>query len=356
MMVAINGNERVLVCPLGWGLGHATRIIPIISYLLKKGSTVLVAGDLPSIKLLKICFPKIEYINFPSITVKLSDGKNQFFALAKIAIHLVFKTIHEQKKLKKLIAQYDIDLVISDNRYGLYSKEVKSVLITHQLSIKFPKPFRWAKPMGEWYVRRYINRFNECWIPDNPGGFRLSGELSRPKQMPKNLKFIGLLSRFSELSVADTVCKWDLVAIISGPSPHRELFEKETVELANRLSLKTIIVQGIPQNNSSTENGKVLLVPHLPDKEMAYAIHSARFIVCRSGYSTIMDLLALNRKAMLVPTPGQTEQEYLADYLNQKNIFKSCKQENIKALTIGKLEESQGLGFIQPELIFFTEI
>ena len=317
-MLALTSNERVMVCPLGWGLGHATRVIPIISSLLAKGCHVIVAGDSQSITLLKKRFPNLEFIPFPSLRVKLTKGRNQTLALLKIAIRLLFSIRKENRVARELIKKHKVDVLISDNRYGLYSSSITTVLITHQLKVMFPKPFKWVQPIGERFVRRYAQRFTYCWIPDNPNGFKLSGELSQPKIMHNNAEFIGLLSRFYGKDYTSNSVDWELLGIVSGPPPHRELLVKELVNLSNRLNIRSLIVQGLPSDEvSKTKEGMATLVNHLEDDEMARAITSSKYIICRSGYSTLMDLLALKRTALLVPTPGQTEQEYLARYLKE---------------------------------------
>jgi uncharacterized protein (TIGR00661 family) len=334
-MIDIKGNERVLVCPLGWGLGHASRVIPIISALIGKGCTVIVAADESSISLIKSNFPSLEYIHFPSLNVRFSKGSNQLFALFRIAVSLIQLTLKENKQIRKIVKDYAIDLIVSDNRYGLFHKQVKSILITHQLKIIFPKPFRWAQSIGQKYVKYYADKFSECWIPDNEHGFRLSGELSNPKTLPQNTNFIGLLSRFNQSTMNSHTKRWDLVGIVSGPPPHRQIFENEIVKLSNRLNLKTLILQGTPHGEKHGKvKGKVTLVPHLPDNRFSHEVLSSNYVICRAGYSTIMDIVALGVDAMLVPTPGQTEQEYLSEYLSRIGMFSNCAQNEMHKLQL----------------------
>lgn len=339
----INGNERVLVCPLGWGLGHTSRSVLLIKILIEKGCTVLVAADQISIAFLKSRFPELTYIPFPSFSVKFSRGANQLLSLTRIAFRLFARTITEKNEIEKLISHYKIDLVISDNRYGLYTQKVPTVLITHQLSIRFPHPFKFLKPAGEMYVRIYAQRFTECWIPDSSSGFSLSGALTQPSKLPGNVKRVGLMSRFYGMTINEKDNMWDLLAIVSGPPPHRDIFEQEVEKLAQRLNLKTIILQGLPQFNGRTiENGCVTLVANMPDVEIVETISKSKYLLCRGGYCTIADLIALNRSAILIPTPGQTEQEYLVDYLKPKDIFRFFRQSEIKNINMNDFKATEG--------------
>ncbi|MDD2548772.1 MAG: glycosyltransferase [Bacteroidales bacterium] len=326
-MIDVKGNERVLVCPLGWGLGHATRVIPIISSLLTKGCTVIIAADKGSAALLRARFPNLEYIRFPSLKVKFTKGKLSFFTLICIANGMLLLTIREHSQIKRLVNKHQIDFILSDNRYGLWLKGTRSALITHQLNILFPFPFKWLQPLGQRYVRKHAQQFTECLVPDRSEGIRLTGKLTEPKKLPRNVRFIGVLSRFADIEIDYPKTRWDMLGIVSGPEPQRQILESILIDLANKLGVRSLILQGLPAGKHSAKViGKATLVPHLPDLEIANAISSAKNIVCRSGYSTIMDLITLKRKAVLVPTPGQTEQEYLARYLSQHFGFTYVKQ------------------------------
>ena len=334
----ITGKEKVLVCPLGWGLGHASRSVVVIEFLLKKGCRVAVAADKTQCSFIKSRYPELEFIHFPSYGVKFSSGSNQLFPLIRIAFKMIYRTTSEHFEVKKLIKTYDIDLIIADNRFGLYSKKIPSIFITNQLSVRFPKPFQGFKPIGEWFVKRHAERFTQCWIPDNPSGISISGELTNPVKMTKNAVRVGLMSRFAGDEAQKRIQEWDLLTIISGPPPHREIMQNEVEILAKRLQLKTLILQGIPQSEeNSTIRDNITFVSNLPDKEIAKAICTAKYIICRSGFSTITDLLALKRNAILVPTPGQTEQEYLCKHLSGLNYFTTYSQHEIHALEIKQL-------------------
>lgn len=325
-----NTKTRILVCPLGWGLGHASRLIPIIQFLKDEGYEIIVAGDKPQLLLISYRFPDIQTINFPSFNVSLSKGKSQLLPLIGVAIRLPYHTIREHFALKRIIRENKIDLIISDNRYGLWCKGVKSIFITHQLKVIFPKPFRFLEPIGLNAVRFFSSKFKYCLVPDFSDERNLAGELSNPGKKPKNIKYIETLSRFSDIKIDENSEEWDLVGISSGPSPHREIFIQEISRLSKLYNLKTLIIKGSPKEGMQTyiENG-ISYCGHLSDKDFANAVLSSKYLITRSGYCTIMDLYALGVGGLIVPTPGQTEQEYLAEFLSNKGLFKTCKQDEI---------------------------
>lgn len=320
-------KKRILVCPLDWGLGHATRCIPIIRLLLQKKQDVLIAGSGRSFLLLKQEFPTLEFIDLPGYDIRYSKNAlaiQMFFSIPKILKGIK----QEHELLEKIIQQKKIDIVISDNRFGLWSNQAKTVFITHQLLIK--------SPIGEYVLHRvnlrYISKYDHCWIPDSNDENNLSGELTHTYPLPKNAVFIGFLSRFMNESpcnesLVELKKVYDVMVILSGPEPQRSIFEEIILKQAEQLSLNFLIVRGITEHAPTLETkGNIDLVTYLPSAEMKTAISSSAIIISRSGYSTLMDLTILNKKAIFVPTPGQTEQEYLADLLKRKKIAYSETQ------------------------------
>lgn len=352
-MEILEGKKRVLICPLGWGLGHATRMIPVVDYLLSRGCEVIVAGDEHVKPVFESRYNQVQFVLFPSLRVKFSRGRNQLLPLIRIAFRVFGETRREHKIIQSLIDEYKVDLVISDNRYGLYSKKVDTIFITHQLNILFPKPFGWFGFIGRWYVRYFAQKYTECWIPDNPTGVRVSGKLSTVKRMPQNTRLIGLLSRFASLKEIPTPQnQWDLVVIASGPSPQREIFIHEATAFAQRQNFKSLILCGNPKGNEEQlVDEKVLLLSSLSDNEILEGVLSAKYLICRAGYSTIMDLIALGKTALLVPTPGQTEQEYLSQHLSDKGLFRFAKQHQLKDLNICDIDQVSSTQFVNS--VFF---
>ena len=341
--------RRILISPLDWGLGHASRIIPIINRLLEQGDNVIIAGSGLSLNLLQQHFPQLKSIEIPSFKMKYSAGKSQVWAVIKAFPKLIYYSIKEHQALKRIVEEENIDFIISDNRFGLYHKRVSSAYITHQLLIKLPKGWAWMEPFVACVHRSIINRFTECWIPDFASLDKsLAGELSHPAIMPRNVRYIGALSRFQlgvrseELGVSVQTSEEPsllefsrvqpeitsgasnlrnlVLAILSGAEPQRTIFENELfISLQNNPSENIILIQGkIEAEQKVSKVGKITVYNYMNTEQLQEHILKANEIICRSGYSSIMDLYALGKlkNATLIPTPGQSEQEYLAEYIS----------------------------------------
>lgn len=325
-------KKRILVAPLDWGLGHATRCIPLIKELQHLGAEVLIGTSDKALSLLRREFPSNPYVEMPSYKVNYPRDGNMAFHMLRMAPRIRRAIKKENKALDRFISEYGIDGVISDNRLGLYNKRVPTVLITHQLFIRTPR-FRWAVDRLN---RHYISRFDQCWIPDvSDVHENLSGALSHGKELPKGLSFIGPLSRFDHEDPASfeeggkkAGNDPKILGLISGPEPQRGMFAESLNEELKELDLRATLVTGMPQKGGrKKESPRIREHDHLPTEDLREELKSADLIVTRSGYSTIMDLAALGRKAVMVPTPGQTEQEYLALYHDKKQHFLRVQQD-----------------------------
>lgn len=315
-----------MVCPLDWGLGHASRCVPIINKFIKEGKKVVIGADKAPLAFLKQEFPELEIVIIPGVPI-MYDKNGSLLKLFCEAVKFYRFIKKEHQLLDKIILEKKIDCVVSDNRYGLYSKKIKSIIITHQI---FPKT-----PFGESFLIKRINtllgNFNEVWVPDYKGEKTLSGDLSHGEQKkPKNIKYIGPLSRFKKINSAATKdYKYDICAIISGPEPQRSMFEKEIEEKVLSGGLTAVIFRGKPEEKIIKSPSNIKVFNHASTKEMQRAILESKLVICRSGYTSIMDLATLNKKAILVATPGQTEQEYLAKLHKNNPLFLIQKQGNI---------------------------
>jgi hypothetical protein len=266
---------------------------------------------------------------------------------------LLLAILLEHARLKRIIHATRPELVISDNRYGLWSSKVKSILITHQCRIPFPGYLRVLRYPASRILRLFIERFDLCWVPDYPGKDNLAGDLAHGFPLPSNAVFIGPVSRFSEAGIgnvdnhrsgllsASAPPDGKLLILLSGPEPQRTVLEKIILEQVHSLTCSVVILQGLPGKQLIKAIGpKHTLVSHLPSAMMRQLLANASYVICRSGYTSLMDLVAMNKKAMIIPTPGQTEQEYLAGYLSLKGVFLTGSQENLDLTdTVTMLEE-----------------
>ena len=322
-----NKNPKILISPLDWGLGHATRCIPIIKLLLQNNFRVAVASCGSPLKVIQTEFPNIEYIHFPSVTINYSGKIPAFLHITFQIPKILFGICREKFLIRKIIKKHDIDLIISDNRYGVFSKKIPSIFITHQIAIKLPKSLIFFEPVLYKIHKKIISKFDKVFIPDIEGKDNISGDLSHRFPKPKNAIFIGILSRFEYKP--ENEIKYDLLVIISGPEPDRTYFYMNMLYAILVSGLKTLILTGLPQENYRYKSNNITTVSHLKTAEMQEVINSSETIICRSGYSSIMDLLTLNKKAILIPSKGQTEQEYLAEFHHKKNSFIKQDIENI---------------------------
>ena len=319
---------KILVTPLNWGLGHASRCVPLVQRLLDEGHEVILGGDGESLTLLRKHFPKLRYTYLAPLNLRYSAGKHQVWAMMRAIPQLFFWSLKDHAMLKALLREEAIDQVISDNRFGLYHKQTECIYMTHQLHIMLPKGWRWAESIASRLHARIYARYNKVWVPDYEDPQEsLAGELSHSTfniQHSTLIEYIGPLSRFQNNRNIPSTPNYDVVAVLSGLEPQRTILEQEIIARYSGKEERVLIVQGLMHRpNTRIKRGNITIVPSMSDTELVPVLLGANHIIARSGYSTIMDLeaLGLMQKAKLIPTPGQPEQEYLATYIAQKSLF-----------------------------------
>ena len=314
----MKSKKRILIAPLNWGIGHATRCIPLINALISHNYEVVIAADKRPLHLLITEFPDLEIVRFPGYNIKYSKYFPMSISMLLQLPKLLWNIKKEHETLNQIIDDYKIDGVISDNRFGLFTSKVPSVFITHQLQIQSP----YFSDEIRKFNYKYINKFDVCWIMDDEKE-NLAGSLSKPKLLPNNSLYIGAQSRFEK---REEEKEYDFLAIVSGPEPQRTILEKGLIKTLKDREEKSLILLGKPELNTGEQLGNLTIKSHLSAKDLNTAILQSELIICRPGYSTIMDLAKLEKKAFFIPTPGQTEQEYLADNLMQEGICFAQKQ------------------------------
>lgn len=311
--------STILVAPLNWGLGHAARVIPIINRLINEGAEVILGGDGESLKLLRAEFPQLPYVELPELKITYSKGKSQVWAMLKQLPAIIRYSIKEHKAIKDIVKRYNITKVISDNRFGLYGSGAYSIYITHQIMVKMPAWLKLLEPLVYRIHKSVIERYNECWVPDYADTERsLAGDLTHSYPLPCNARFIGPLSRFEKLKDCCKPIDCDVLAIMSGVEPHRTIYEKSIAERYRDSSLKVILVRGkaFTKDGGDINYGNIDVKGVLSASELLPYILGAKKIICRSGYTSVMDMHILGKTNVeWSATPGQTEQEYLLSVL-----------------------------------------
>lgn len=318
-------TKNILVAPLNWGLGHATRCIPIIRALQENGFTPILASDGVALALLKKEFPKLTALELPSYNIEYPEKASGFlWKMIKSTPKALLSMQAEKNIVQKWVREYQLYGIISDNRLGVHSNKVPSVFITHQLTVLAGKMTWLTSRMHRFYIRK----FNECWVPDLSGMPNLSGKLGHLENSSLKIKYLGALSRLQKL---DLPIVYDYMVLLSGPEPQRTFLEEKLLKELVGAKEKIVFVKGkIEPSQTVQQQENLTIYNFMQSAQLEQTLNESQTIVCRSGYTTIMDLAKLEKKALLIPTPGQFEQEYLAKKYESENILPTVSQDDFK--------------------------
>lgn len=331
-------NPTILVAVLNWGLGHAIRCIPVIRSLSAKGCCVVLASDGDALSVLRQNFPELPALELPAYRIRYPFASMYL----NIAIQgpKIGKTIcAEYQWVQKTVSTYGINGILSDARFGCFSPHIPSIFITHQVQLPIPDPF--FRYMGNAAQKKLFRQYSELWIPDLPAPDCLGGKLSEATGIP-NARYIGILSDQKAIPVGKKT-DIDVLAVLSGPEPQRSRFEQRIIQQISGTGIRVTLVRGVPGTVSSeipsSENLEVL--PFLGRAELNQYLSRSNVLLSRSGYTTLMDLAYWRKKAILVPTPGQTEQEYLAQLHHDRGHFFATAQKKFQiAEAIHQVQQS----------------
>lgn len=316
MICDFGSPKKILVTPLNWGLGHATRSIPIIRELLAAGHEVHIGSDGGALKLLRDEFPAIPFITLPGYNINYA-AKNLLLGLVFQWYKILRAVLLEQRMVRRFVKKKNIDIIISDNRLGCISRSTHNIIISHQLTMLTPL-LVWTFLATQANLF-WIRRFDEVWVPDSPPPDNLTGKMATASNL-RNVHYIGILSRFQLL---DLPIQRDFIAILSGPEPRRTNLERKILKQWQPIPHSLLIVRGIPDIDIALPAlpPQISSVPYLTAQKLNEAICSSRYVISRTGYTTVMDMLTLQKKCILIPTPGQPEQEYLGRHLKKYTDF-----------------------------------
>ncbi len=339
-------NKTILVAPLNWGLGHATRCIPIIKALQANNFTPIIASDGVALELLRKEFPYLKTLELPSYQIEYAkNGKNFKWKLIK-SLPKMLEAISEEKSIvKRWVKKYKINGIISDNRLGVFSKKIPSIFITHQLNVMTGNTTWITSKLHQFIIKKY----NACWVPDVNSTLNLTGKLGHLDNNNLSINYIGPLSRMHKMPLP---IQYELMIILSGPEPQRGLLEAHLMEEVKRYDGKVVFIKGLIEEQQKKEQiGNVTYYNFMKTRQLEQTFNESDKVLCRSGYTTIMDLAKLNKKAFFIPTPGQYEQVYLAEKLQKEGLVPFTYQECFKIEDISRIEQFEGL----PQLESITD-
>lgn len=320
-------GKTIFISPLDWGLGHATRCVPIIRKL-RETNKIIIGTTALTEKIFQLEFPDLQKINVPAYNIKYSSVLPLWLKLL-FSGPRIFRVIKKENKvLRKIIAEHNIDMIISDNRFGLFSKTIYSIFITHQVFLKTP----FAKYFAQAINKKHIQNFNELWIPDYESkADSLSGDLSHGKHFHPNVKYIGPQTR---LEIKETPkIKFNYLVLLSGPEPQYSILKNLLLQKAKQQPEFSFAFCMHQKSFSDHNSVNVHLFFSNEKQILSQLIAESETVICRSGYSTLMDLHLLGKgKLIVIPTPGQTEQEYLADYWVKRFGIRKCTQNKLQGL------------------------
>lgn len=343
---------HILYAVLDWGLGHATRSIPVIKTLLAQDVRVSLAGNGASFHLLKTEFPQLQAFDLPGIHVHYPVHIPLSLSLLMQFPRNVMELFREKRAFQKLIHEVRPDAIISDNRYGAAIEGLPSAIITHQLNIRVPVTLFFLKPVVQIINWSLLRKFTEIWVPDSPAAPGLSGRLSHYPAVKKrlNIHFIGQLSRLTDTIAVKADKRYNIFVLLSGPEPQRSALEKDLVRELSLLKKSVLLVRGRPLDPAGPPSEHIEIVPHLPAATIKYHLLTTPVVICRPGYSTLMDLTCTGRSAICIPTPGQTEQEYLGRLHSKNKLIVNLPQNRIRHLpeAIEKLKNCTPFETLKP--------
>ena len=340
-----NSTKNILVAPLNWGLGHSTRCIPIITALIKEGFHPILASDGLALEMLRKEFPDLKTLELPSYQIEYAKNGSYFkWKMLKNTPKMMKAIIKEKRIVKKWIKEFDLIGIISDNRLGVISKKIPSVFVTHQLNVLTGNT-TWITSKLHQFV---IKKFKECWVPDLEKNPNLSGKLGHLTNKSFNIKYIGPLSRFIAKKIE---IEYDLMVLLSGPEPQRGILEAQLKNEILKFHGKVIFIKGVVEKEQKVEQMQnVTFYNFMNSAELEIVFNKSEKVLCRSGYTTIMDLAKLEKKAFFIPTPGQYEQEYLAKKLKREGLVPYSKQEKFKIEKLEEIELYAGLKTIESKV------
>ncbi len=330
-MKAPSGTSlKILFAVASWGLGHATRDLPLIQRLLNCGHDVTIVSTDRALALLKHELgDRCSFLEWPDLPLTLSKSAPLFYAKFTLSLPLALRAIvAEHRALDELLSSRRFDRVVSDSRFGIRSDKVSSFQVSHGLRFIAPRRNRLVEIGMEYIYHRCFGRQARFVVPDFASN-GLSGALSHGLRFvsPQRVSYIGILSGINQVETDHNI---DCYVSISGPEPQRTILQDIVLKQVNDVPGRVVVSLGKPEDaGRSWRQGSVEVHSYVNRIQQQVLMNRSRLIVSRSGYTTMMELAELGKTALLIPTPGQTEQEYLADLHYRSGNFYAVQQRKL---------------------------
>jgi uncharacterized protein (TIGR00661 family) len=321
-------KKKVFIAPLNWGLGHATRILPIIKRLLSNDFYVYIAASGRSREVLQKEISDCVFLDFPQYPIKYP--RTRFFVTRFMLVifpQMIIAMFKEQRMLRKLHGKYRFDLIISDNRFALKLEGVRCLLLSHQLRYKLPWPIHKMEWLPEYFNYYHFKKYDLIIVPDAESEQNLTGELSHDMRYlaKEKLYYSGILTDLDESELKKNKVI-DYFVIVSGPEPQRTKFERMILSQLGDLKGRVVVTLGIPEKKYKIRMGNAEIYTYLNRQHITHCMFNSNLIISRPGYTTVMEMVVLGKKGLFIPTPGQIEQEYLAKHFMEKKWCFSTSQ------------------------------
>jgi predicted glycosyltransferase len=344
-------HSTILVAPLNWGLGHSTRCIPIINALIDRGAKVIIASDGVALGLLQKEFPELKSYELSSYRISYAkDGRLFKLKMILNAHKILWAMFKERQDVKRIVKAEKVTAIISDNRLGVFYRGLPNVFITHQLRVLSGSTTYISSKLHQQVFKKY----DAVWVPDFESANNLTGRLGHLDKKPKNLVYLGPLSRFEK---KEESLVYGLMVLLSGPEPQRTMLEEKLLTALEQYRGTALMVQGKiePQQQKRElplSEGTLTVVNYMQSEELMQAVRQSALILCRSGYTTVMDLAKLGKKAFFIPTPGQYEQVHIAERLDDQKVVPSCSQDDFSLEQLERVDDYSGLAQFSSEVDF----
>ncbi|MEK6968538.1 MAG: glycosyltransferase [Nanoarchaeota archaeon] len=308
-----------------YGLGHATRMLPVIMKLIEQGEKVTIVAKGNSLLMLKNELgdaSNYELMQY-EVPLKFSDKGFSMFETLKAGPSFISLISSQKKWLENFSAKEKIDRVIADGEIGYHLKNKKSFFVNNQLRLL---PGSLLGDGTELLTDVFSKGFEKVIVPDDENG-TLGGLLTSKTRFydKKRLAYVGILSSIRKKNVVRNV---DYFISISGPGISKEVFTRQVMEQLHLLKGKVVVALGRPDLKEIASKGNAKIYPYLNRKQQESFLNKAKLVISRSGYTTMMELAEIDKKAFFIPTLNHPEQEYLAKFQKNSGRFHYSKQDS----------------------------